>query len=101
MWQEERTGSDGHAVPAARPAADGAAGKRGPGPPAAGSRPEPTPEPTGDARVDAAVRPLVSLADSSVREHAEIFERVHAELVDILGELDTSQADGTRQAGAS
>ena len=97
MWQDERTGSDGSAGPAARPAADDQAGQRGPGLPAAGSRPEPT----GDTRVDAAVRQLASLAEAPVREHAEIFERVHAELVDILGELDTSQADQTRQAGAS
>jgi hypothetical protein len=44
---------------------------------------------TGEPRVDAALRRLAELADLSVHEHPAVFERVHAELSEVLGELDT------------
>ena len=66
--------------------------------PATGTSPAPVPalagvlqEPmaTGDPRVDGAVRGLGSLAGLDVAEHAEVFERIHASLVEILGGLRT------------
>jgi hypothetical protein len=47
---------------------------------------------TGDPRVDAALRPLDRLAQLPVAEHAPVFERVHAELTEILGDLDPESA---------
>ena len=94
MWQDDRADGDGSAGPGDQPA-DDAAASRAPGLPG----PAAAPEPTGDARVDAAVRQLAGLPELPVGEHAALFERVHADLVDVLGELDTSQADGTQQEG--
>ena len=47
---------------------------------------------TGDARVDAALTHLDRLAELPVGEHAPVFERVHAELTEVLGDLDTESA---------
>ena len=47
---------------------------------------------TGDARVDAALRMLDRLPELPVGEHAPVFERVHAELTEILGDLDPESA---------
>ena len=58
-----------------------------PVPALAGARQEPMA--TGDPRVDAAVRGLGSLAGLDVAEHPEVFERIHASLVEILGGLRT------------
>lgn len=44
---------------------------------------------TGEPRVDAALRLLDTLADMPVSEHPGLYERVHAQLSDVLGELDT------------
>lgn len=44
-------------------------------------------EPTGEPRVDAAVRRLAELDDLPVTEHPHVFERVHGQLVEVLGEL--------------
>lgn len=44
-------------------------------------------EATGEPRVDDALRRLSGLGDRPVAEHPPVFERVHASLVDVLGEL--------------
>jgi hypothetical protein len=49
---------------------------------------------TGEPRVDAALRLLERLPGLSVSEHARLFEQVHAQLTEVLGELDPGQ-DGT------
>ncbi len=45
---------------------------------------------TGDPRVDAALRPLAGLAGRPVTEHPQVFERLHGELVEVLGELGSA-----------
>jgi len=47
---------------------------------------------TGEPRVDAALRLLERLPDLPVNEHPELFEQVHAQLSDVLGELDSGPA---------
>jgi hypothetical protein len=47
---------------------------------------------TGEPRVDAALRLLDRLPGLPVSEHTELFEQVHAELSDVLGELDSGPA---------
>lgn len=47
---------------------------------------------TGDSRVDAALRLLDRLPELPVSEHAPVFERVHAELTEVLGDLDPESA---------
>jgi hypothetical protein len=49
---------------------------------------------TGEPRVDAALTQLDRLAELPVTEHAAVFERVHAELTAVLGQLDPESADG-------
>jgi len=51
---------------------------------------------TGEPRVDAAVRSLGALGELPVGEHPAVFERVHGQLVDVLGELRSGpdQAEG-------
>jgi hypothetical protein len=44
---------------------------------------------TGEPRVDAALRLLDRLPGLPVAEHPELFEQVHAQLTDVLGELDS------------
>jgi hypothetical protein len=56
--------------------------------------PAASPPGTGDPRVDAALRMLDRLPELPVGEHAAVFERVHAELTEVLGDLDP-QAAGT------
>jgi len=53
---------------------------------------EPAPPDTGEPRVDAALTLLDGLADLPVTEHAVVFERVHAELTAVLGQLDPESA---------
>lgn len=53
---------------------------------------EVSPPRTGDSRVDAALSLLDRLAGLPVGEHAPVFERVHAELTEILGDLDPESA---------
>jgi hypothetical protein len=48
--------------------------------------------PTGEPRVDEALRRLDELGDLPVSEHPQIFERVHSQLVEVLGELRSPQA---------
>ncbi|HEY2314778.1 MAG TPA: hypothetical protein VGH96_14275 [Streptosporangiaceae bacterium] len=48
------------------------------------------PVPTiGEPRVDAALKLLDRLPGLPVSEHPELFEQVHAQLSDVLGELDS------------
>jgi hypothetical protein len=61
--------------------------------PAAELEPEVAPAPaTGEPRVDAALRLLDRLPGLPVSEHSELFEQVHAQLSDVLGELDSGPA---------
>ncbi len=50
---------------------------------------------TGEPRVDAALKLLDRLPGLPVSDHAELFEQVHAQLSEVLGELDS----GTGAAG--
>jgi hypothetical protein len=45
------------------------------------------PETTGDPRVDVAIAHLGDLAELPVSEHPQVFERIHSQLVEVLGEL--------------
>jgi hypothetical protein len=56
---------------------------------------EASPPGTGDLRVDAALRPLDRLPELPVGEHAAVFERVHADLTEVLGDLDPESAGTT------
>jgi len=47
---------------------------------------------TGDPRVDAALRQLDRLPGLPVGEHAPVFERLHAELTEVLGDTDPESA---------
>jgi hypothetical protein len=47
---------------------------------------------TGDTRVDAALTLLDRLPGLPVAEHPNLFEQVHAQLSDVLGELDPGSA---------
>ena len=47
---------------------------------------------TGEPRVDAALQLLDRLPGLPVSEHSELFEQVHAQLSDVLGELDSGPA---------
>jgi hypothetical protein len=49
---------------------------------------------TGEPRVDAALRLLDRLPGMPVSEHSELFEQVHAQLSEVLGELDSGPAGG-------
>jgi len=44
---------------------------------------------TGEPRVDAALKLLERLPGMPVSDHPELFERVHAQLSEVLGELDS------------
>ena len=75
------------AVPA--PASQAASPALAPAPAAAAAGPSPG---TGEPRVDAALRLLDRLPGLPVSEHPELFEQVHAQLTDVLGELDSGPA---------
>lgn len=49
-------------------------------------------QPTGDARVDAALERLQELDQVTIEEHAEIFGDIHARVTAALG--DATQPDG-------
>ena len=51
------------------------------------AEPERSPAQTGQPRVDAAIMPLAELDELPVSEHPQVFERIHGELVEVLGEL--------------
>jgi hypothetical protein len=42
---------------------------------------------TGEPRVDAAIHQLGELANLPVAEHPQVFEHIHGQLVEVLGEL--------------
>ena len=97
---EHQTGPDGHGEADATSAA--AAGLTAPDPEAGRTVPaepvraqpvqaEPVP-PTGELRVDAALKLLDRLPGLPVSEHSDLFEQVHAQLSEVLGELDSGPA---------
>jgi len=47
---------------------------------------------TGESRVDAALAGLGQLASLPVAEHPAVFEQVHRQLREVLGELDSGAA---------
>ncbi len=49
---------------------------------------------TGEPRVDAALRLLERLPGLPVAEHSQLFEQVHAQLSEVLGELDSGPGAG-------
>ncbi len=97
---EHQTGPDGHGEADATSAAS--AGLTAPAPevgrtvPAEPVRAEPIPAepvpPTGELRVDAALKLLDRLPGLPVSEHPDLFEQVHAQLSEVLGELDSGPA---------
>jgi hypothetical protein len=56
---------------------------------------------TGEPRVDAALSGLGELAGRPVAEHPAHFERVHRELREVLGELDTGMRAAAQGRGGS
>jgi hypothetical protein len=54
---------------------------------------------TGEPRVDAALRLLERLPGLPVSEHSQLFEQVHAQLSDVLGELDSGPAGSASALG--
>ena len=50
-------------------------------------RPEPSPAPTSDTRVDQAIAGLAALGDRPLDEHPRVLEAAHDRLREILGEL--------------
>lgn len=46
---------------------------------------------TGEPRVDEAIRRLTELDDLPLSEHPGVYERVHEQLVEVLGELHAGQ----------
>jgi hypothetical protein len=82
----ERAGAAGELAGTGGPgvgAAGELAGTGGPGVGAAGELAG-----TGEPRVDAAVGLLAELDQRPVGEHPEVFQRVHARLTEVLGDLD-------------
>ena len=69
----------------------------GPGPQDHEPRAE-APQPSGEPRVDAALHRLGELESLPVSDHPPVFERVHGQLVEVLGELH-SGPEGTDEAG--
>lgn len=51
-------------------------------------RPGPEAPDTGDARVDAVLAPLATLADAPIAEHVGVYDDVHRGLQDALADLD-------------
>lgn len=49
---------------------------------------------TAEPRVDAALRLLDRLPSLPVSEHPELYEEIHAQLSDVLGDLDTGPGLG-------
>lgn len=49
---------------------------------------------TGEPRVDAALRLLDRLPELPVSEHPELYEEIHGQLRDVLGDLDTGPGMG-------
>jgi hypothetical protein len=75
---EEQAEADGTGEPAGEEVATAASEPAGPE--------------TGEPRVDEALTLLDRLTELPVTEHAVVFERVHAELTAVLGQLDPESA---------
>jgi hypothetical protein len=75
-----------------RPAGDDAAGGDPAGDDQVVAAAAPSAPGTGDPRVDAALKLLDRLPELPVAEHAAVFDRVHAELTEVLGDLDPESA---------
>ena len=95
---EHQTGPDGHGEADATSAAgltapDPEAGRTVPAEPVRAQpvQAEPVP-PTGELRVDAALKLLDRLPGLPVSEHSDLFEQVYAQLSEVLGELDSGPA---------
>ncbi len=98
---EHETGSEWTGSPAQVSSAAGGEDRAGDG----GSGPEPErpaapAAATGEPRVDAALRLLDRLPGLPVSEHPELFEQVHAQLAEVLGELDSGPAGDSGQASS-
>jgi hypothetical protein len=77
-----------------------AAGPQAPEPEAARSGAAPSGVPgTGEPRVDAALKLLDRLPGLPVSQHPELFEQVHAQLTEVLGELDSGPDGPPAQSG--
>jgi hypothetical protein len=60
----------------------------------------PADSPTGELRVDEALRALDALAELPTAEHPAVFERVHVQLAEVLGELGAgADQPGGQSAG--
>ena len=68
---------------------------------ALGAHDQPRAAATGQPRVDAAVRLLDRLPGLPVSEHSELFEQVHAQLSEVLGELDSGAGGPVGPAGVA
>jgi hypothetical protein len=55
---------------------------------------------TGEPRVDAALKLLDRLPGLPVSEHPDLFEQVHAQLTEVLGELDSESGGPAGQLGS-
>lgn len=60
--------------------------------PAAAVQPAAAVPATGESRVDAALGRLADLDELAVSEHPQVYERIHAQLVGVLGELHSGSA---------
>jgi len=54
---------------------------------------------TGEPRVDETLGRLDGLGELPVTEHPGVFERVHSQLVEVLGELRSGTDAGTARGG--
>lgn len=54
---------------------------------------------TGEPRVDETLRRLDELGELPVTEHPGVFERVHGQLVEVLGELRSGTDGGAARGG--
>jgi hypothetical protein len=84
--RETQAGEEAHAGPGAASAGAATAAGTGTG--------------TGEPRVDAALRLLDRLPGLPVSEHPELFEQVHAQLTEVLGELDSGPGGPAGQQGS-
>lgn len=55
---------------------------------------------TGEPRVDGVLRRLDELSDLPVSEHPPVFERIHGQLVEVLGELRSGPDQGAQRRQA-
>jgi hypothetical protein len=56
---------------------------------------------TGEPRVDEAIRRLTELDDLPLSEHPRVYERVHEQLVEVLGELHVGQGPASPASPAA